>query len=30
METKDFGYLDNPANGHGIIRARTLVGNLRI
>jgi len=30
METKDFGYLDNPANGYGIIRARTLVGNLRI
>lgn len=30
MEDKDFGYLDNPINGFGIIRARTLIGNLRI
>lgn len=30
MSNLDFGYLDNPANGLGIIRARTLVGNLRL
>ncbi|MBN1900553.1 hypothetical protein JW926_04420 [Candidatus Sumerlaeota bacterium] len=30
MITPDFGYVDNPANGLGIIRARTLIGNLRL
>lgn len=30
MSERDFGYLDNPANGLGIIRARTLIGNLRL
>jgi hypothetical protein len=30
MESRDFGYLDNPANGLGIVRARTLIGNLRL
>lgn len=30
MGAKDFGYLDNPANGLDIIRARTLIGNLRL
>jgi hypothetical protein len=30
MTIRDFGYLDNPANGLDIIRSRTLVGNLRI
>ena len=30
MERHDFGYLDNPANGLDIIRARTLLGNLRL
>jgi hypothetical protein len=30
MEDRKFGYLDNPANGLGIVRARTLIGNLRI
>ena len=30
MSNLDFGYLDNPANGLGIIRARTLIGNLRL
>lgn len=30
MESRDFGYIDNPANGLDIIRARTLVGNLRL
>lgn len=27
---RNFGYLDNPANGLDIIRARTLLGNLRL
>jgi hypothetical protein len=26
----DFGYLSSPANGLGIVRARTLIGNLRL
>lgn len=30
MSYIDFGYIDNPANGLGIIRARTLIGNLRL
>jgi hypothetical protein len=30
MVSRDFGYLDNPANGLDIVRARTLVGNLRL
>jgi hypothetical protein len=30
MEDQYFGYLDNPANGLGIVRARTLIGNIRI
>lgn len=30
MSSREFGYLDNPANGLDIIRARTLVGNLRL
>lgn len=30
MSSRDFGYLDNPANGLDIVRARTLVGNLRL
>jgi len=30
MNDFNFGYLDNPANGLGIIRARTLIGNLRL
>lgn len=30
MANLDFGYMDNPANGLGIIRARTLIGNLRL
>ena len=30
MNDSDFGYMDTPANGYGIIRSRTLVGNLRI
>jgi hypothetical protein len=30
MIAPDFGYVDNPANGLGIIRARTLIGNLRL
>jgi hypothetical protein len=30
MENRTFGYLDNPANGLDIIRARTLLGNLRL
>lgn len=29
MTTRDFGYLGNPANGLGIVRSRTLIGNLR-
>jgi hypothetical protein len=30
MGNRDFGYLDNPANGLDIVRARTLLGNLRL
>ena len=30
MLSRDLGYQDNPANGFDIIRARTLVGNLRL
>lgn len=30
MAIKDFGYLDNPSNGLDIVRARTLIGNLRL
>ncbi|MBS1258332.1 MAG: hypothetical protein MAG551_01390 [Candidatus Scalindua arabica] len=30
MSNREFGYLDNPANGLDIIRARTLLGNLRL
>ncbi|HDQ00544.1 MAG TPA: hypothetical protein ENN22_15360, partial [bacterium] len=30
MENEYYGYLDNPANGQDIIRARTLLGNLRL
>ncbi len=30
MNVLDFGYQDNPANGLGIVRARTLIGNLRL
>ncbi len=30
MTALDFGYLANPANGLGIVRARTLIGNLRL
>lgn len=30
MENRNFGYLDTPANGLGILRARTLLGNLRL
>jgi len=30
MNNMDFGYMDNPANGLGIIRARTLLGNFRL
>jgi len=30
MENRNLGYLDNPANGLDIIRARTLLGNLRL
>jgi len=30
MESYHYGYLDNPANGLDIIRARTLIGNLRL
>lgn len=29
MSNRDYGFLANPANGLGIVRARTLVGNLR-
>jgi len=29
-QREDYGYLSNPANGLGIIRARTLIGNLRL
>jgi len=30
MEGRSFGYLENPANCLDIIRARTLLGNLRL
>lgn len=30
MSNLDFGYMDNPANGFGIIRSRTLLGNFRL
>ncbi len=30
MERGDLGFIDNPANGLGIVRARTLLGNLRL
>lgn len=30
MIREDLGFLDNPANGLGIVRARTLLGNLRL
>jgi len=30
MSNWDFGYMDNPANGLGIIRSRTLLGNFRL
>ena len=30
MESRNFGYLENPANSLDIIRARTLLGNLRL
>lgn len=30
MSDWDFGYMDNPANGLGIIRSRTLLGNFRL
>ena len=30
MSNWDFGYMDNPANGFGIIRSRTLLGNFRL
>ncbi len=30
MPSREFGYLDNPANGLDIVRARTLLGNLRL
>lgn len=30
MESRNFGYLENPANCLDIIRARTLLGNLRL
>lgn len=30
MSREDLGFLDNPANGLGIVRARTLLGNLRL
>lgn len=30
MNHLDFGYMDNPPNGLDIIRARTLIGNLRL
>ena len=29
-QREDYGYLSNPANGLGIVRSRTLVGNLRL
>ena len=29
MNDREYGFLDNPANGLGIVRARTLIGNLR-
>ena len=30
MDNLDFGYMDNPSNGFGIIRSRTLLGNFRL
>lgn len=30
MSELDFGYMDSPANGLGIVRSRTLLGNLRV
>ncbi len=30
MISREYGYMDNPADGLGIIRARTLIGNLRV
>ena len=30
MGTRQFGYQDTPPNGLGIVRARTLIGNLRL
>ncbi len=30
LQREDFGYLANPANGLGIVRSRTLIGNLRL
>jgi hypothetical protein len=30
VERGDLGFIDNPANGLGIVRARTLLGNLRL
>ena len=30
MEDHDYGYQDTPANGLGIVRARTLLGNFRL
>jgi hypothetical protein len=30
MEGRNFGYLENPPNSLDIIRARTLLGNLRL
>ena len=30
MSNWDFGYMDNPANGLGIIRSKTLLGNFRL
>lgn len=29
-QREDYGYLSNPANGLGIVRSRTLIGNLRL
>lgn len=29
-QREDYGYLSNPTNGLGIVRSRTLIGNLRI
>jgi hypothetical protein len=30
VKLDEYGYVDNPANGLGIVRARTLLGNLRV